>query len=326
MKIAFYNTKTYEEKAFNAAKGQHAITFIKEHLDELSVQKAMGHDAVCCFVTDNLNASVLGSLKNFNIPLIVLRSAGYDHVDLNAAKALGLTVVRVPAYSPEAIAEFTLGMLLSLSRKIIRGHDKVKNQDFSLEGLMGFNLSKKTVGIIGTGHIGSVFAKLLSGFECKILAYDPYPKESCITLGVNYTSKEQLFKEADIISLHCPLNQDTRYLINAETLSLMKPDVVLINTARGGIIETNAVIEALVNQKIGALGLDVYEHEKALFFEDHSGEILQDKQFIELQKLPNVLITGHQAFFSEEAFSNIIKTTLENINAFEQGKIINLAL
>lgn len=323
MKIAFYNTKAYEEKAFKAANNNHTITFIKEHLDEATVQKAAGHDAVCCFVTDSVNASVLTALKSFNVQLVALRSAGYDHVDLSAAKMLGLAIVRVPAYSPEAIAEFALGLILSLSRKIVQGHDKIKHQDFTLEGLMGFNLSKKTVGIIGTGYIGSVFAKLLSGFECKLLAYDPYPKESCVALGVNYTSKEQLFNEADIISLHCPLNQETHYLINSGTLSLMKPNVILINTARGAIIDTSAVIEALGNQKIGALGLDVYENERTLFFEDHSRETLKDEQFIRLQAFPNVLITGHQAFFSQEAFSNIVKTTLENITAFEQGRSIN---
>jgi D-lactate dehydrogenase len=324
MKIAVYSTQPHEVPYFQGAdQGEHQFQLIKKSLDIHSIKELTDCDAVCCFVTDQLDRVILEQLQQKKVKLVALRSAGFDHVDLAAAKDFDITIVHVPKYSPHAVAEFTIGLMLAATRNIVRGHNRVQQHNFSLDGLCGFNLQGKTIGIFGTGHIGAAVAKLLSGFDCHLLAYDPSPNQACQALGVVYTTPETLWRQSDVISLHCPLNEKTRHLINRNTLSLMKHGIILINTARGGLIDTPAIIEALKNNAIGSLAIDVYEKERGLFFQDHTGEIIADDQFIQLQSFPNVLITGHQAFFSREAVTSIINTTIENIHCFAAKAIQN---
>lgn len=326
MKIGIYSAKSYEQKFFlgAAASSSYELIFISDALTENTVILSQGCKVVCCFVTDRLDRSVLQKLVKQGVSLIALRSAGYDHVDLMAAKVLGLPVVRVPAYSPQAIAEFTLALILALSRQIVRACNRVSHYNFSLDGLLGFNISNRTLAIIGTGNIGTVFAKIMSGFDCKILAYDPKPNDICRELGVTYTSLEEIWQHADIISLHCLLNTETHHLINEAILTKVKKGVMLINTGRGALMDSKAIIESLKKGTLGFLGIDVYENEKSLFFKDHSEDIILDDQFIRLQAFPNVLITGHQAYFSQEALENIARITIANITAYENGQLCNL--
>ncbi len=326
MKVGIYSAKQYEQVFFEkAAVGlSHELKFMTSGLTKGTAALSKGCSAICCFVTDQLNADVIKLLNGQGIRLIALRSAGYDHVDLQAAKAVGLTVVRVPAYSPHAIAEFAVGLILVLSRKITRAHDRVRLHNFSLEGQLGFNIQGKTVGIIGTGNIGTIFSKIMSGFDCRILAYDPKPNDACKKIGVTYTTLQEIFQHSDIISLHCLLNDETQHIINRDALAIMNSGVMLINTGRGALIDTPAVIESLKDGKIGALGIDVYENETPLFFKDYSDDIVLDDQFVRLQAFPNIIITGHQAYLSEEALKSIADTTLENITAFEKGTSKNL--
>jgi D-lactate dehydrogenase len=279
----------------------------------------MGFPCVCVFINDLLDAQTLQILASGGTKLIATRSAGFNHIYLNAAAALGMTVVRVPAYSPYAVAEHTVGLILTLNRKIHRAYNRVREGNFSLDGLMGFDLHNRTVGIIGTGKIGLIVAQILKGFGCNLLAYDLYPTSEAERLGIKYVDLPGLFTSSDIISLHCPLTPQTHHLIDKEALNLMKPGVMLINTSRGALIDTQAVIDALKNRKVGYLGLDVYEQESELFFEDLSDEVIEDDVFQRLLTFPNVLITGHQAFFTEEAIANIADTTLSNITDFELG-------
>ncbi|MDF2530359.1 MAG: D-isomer specific 2-hydroxyacid dehydrogenase NAD-binding protein, partial [Gammaproteobacteria bacterium] len=308
-------------KKFN--DNRHDLHFFDKQLNKSSILTSQNYDVVCCFVNDQLDHEVIAGLKRNGIKLIALRSAGFDHVDIKAAKQLNLPVVRVPSYSPNAIAEFTIGMILALVRKIPRAHDLVRRHNFSLEGQLGFNLQGKTIGIVGTGKIGAITAKILKSFDCKVLAFDPFPNDICRNLGITYTTKEELFQTSDIISLHCPLNSESFHIINDKNLALMKKDVVLINTGRGALIDTTAIIQALKSGKIGGLGIDVYENEHELFFEDRSNEVILDDQFIRLQAFPNVIITGHQAYLTSEALENIVKTTLDNISNFEKGIYVN---
>lgn len=321
MKIAVYSTKLYEKAFFEEANrlGRHELTFIADRLSEETVDLVWGCDVVCCFVTDDLHCAVLQKLKEKGVRLVALRSAGYDHVDVQAAHSLGLGVVRVPAYSPHAIAEFSVGLLLALSRKIALAHDKVRQHNFSLEGQVGFNLYGKTIGVIGTGYIGSIFVKIMAGFGCNLLVCDPYPNEDCKKQGAVYVDLKTVLQESDVVSLHCLLNQETKHLINQSTIALMKKGSLLINTSRGGLIDTSAIIDSLERQHLGGVGLDVYEREKALFFADRSQESITDKVFLRLQSFQNVIITGHQAYLSREALVNIAKTSLENIAGFEEG-------
>lgn len=325
MEIALYSSKTYDQPFFNQAiKGtDYRLRYLTETLHEDTVDLSKGCEAVCCFVTDNLNEAVLTRLKKQGVRFIALRSAGYDHLDLKALHKLKLHAARVPSYSPNAIAEFTVALVLSLARKIPQTIDQVRAHNFALDNLLGINLEGKTVGLIGTGNIGTIFAKIMLGFGCKLLAFDPYPSDECKQLGITYVELNELLQRSDIISLHCPLNEATKHIINQDTLALMKQTVILVNTARGANIDTKAVINALLNNKIGALGIDVYEKEKGLFFGDHSREEITDNDFLELQKFPNVLITGHQAYFTEVALTNIAKITIDNIQSFEQGKAKN---
>lgn len=322
MKVAVFSTKSHDRRFLEAANIRHGhdMVFFEPHLTSETTALASGFEAVCVFVNDKLTSDVLSSLKEQGIGLVALRCAGFNNVDLMAASELGITVVRVPAYSPEAVAEHTMALILSLNRKLHRAYSRVREGNLSLEGLLGFNLHNKTVGIIGTGKIGLAFAKIITGFGCKVLAYDPHPNPQCESIGVLYTESMRLFEESDIISLHCPLTPETHHFIDSDAIKTMKTGVMLVNTSRGAVIDTRAVIGALKSGKIGALAIDVYEEEGDLFFEDLSNEVIQDDVFARLLTFPNVLITGHQAFFTREALQSIAETTLSNITDYERGK------
>ena len=320
MKVSIFSTKSYDRQFFTAANAQyqHELTFLEPRLDRQTALLAKDAIAVCVFVNDEVDQATIEVLANLNVRLLALRSAGYNHVDVQAAKHLGIKLVRVPAYSPYAVAEHTVGLILTLNRKLHRAYNRVREGNFSLEGLLGFDLHDRTIGIIGTGRIGSIFAKIMTGFGCKVLAYDLYHNPECEAIAVEYVDLPQLLSQSDIISLHCPLSPETHHLINEEAIAQMKPHAMLINTSRGALIDTNAVITALKSSQIGALGLDVYEQESKLFFEDHSDRILQDDTFARLMTFPNVMITGHQAFFTEDAMRAIAEVTLANITQIEQ--------
>ncbi|MFQ5846349.1 MAG: 2-hydroxyacid dehydrogenase [Candidatus Methylomirabilales bacterium] len=322
MKVAVFSTKPYDRtflEAANAAHG-HGLVFFEPHLTHETSTLAAGFPAVCVFVNDRLDASVLGALARQGTRVIALRCAGFNNVDLAAAADLGLSVVRVPAYSPHAVAEHAVALILALNRKIHRAHARVREGNFALEGLLGFDLCGRTVGIVGTGKIGAVIARIMKGFGCQLQAHDPFRNPECEALGVHYVSLSELLARSDIVTLHCPLTPDTHHLINPAVLGQMKPGVMLINTSRGAVIDTGAVIDALKSGQIGYLGLDVYEEEADLFFEDLSGRVIQDDVFARLLTFPNVIITGHQAFFTEQALRSIAETTLANLSDCEQGR------
>lgn len=324
MKIVVYSTKNYEKEFLNKANnGQHKFNFVEDQLTLNSVEKAQGYQGICCFVTDILNKNIIEKLAKMGIQLIALRSAGYDHVDLMAAKKHNITVVRAPKYSPQAIAEFATGLILVLSRKILQAYLQGLEYNFTLDNLIGFNLYKKTIGIVGTGNIGTAFVQIMSGFGCRILAHDPKPNDICRNLGVKYVPLHNLLNESDIISLHCLLNDETHHIINKSAFSQMKQGAMLINTGRGALVETEALISALESRQLSYAGLDVYEKEQGLYFVDHRGETIKDEQFLKLQSLSNVILTPHQAFLTDEAVAGIAKTTIDNITAFEKGKPIN---
>lgn len=319
MRVAVFSSKRYDRhylEMANEAHG-HELEFLESRLNEETARLAGGTPAVCLFVNDVASRPVLERLARNGTGMLALRSAGFNHVDLRAATDLGMTVARVPAYSPEAIAEFTVGMILAIDRKYHRAHNRVREANFSLEGLLGFDLHTRTVGIIGTGKIGHVVAKILQGFDCEVLAHDPYPNDSTRSLGVEYVTLKDLLHKADIITLHSPLTPDTHHMIDADALNKIKRGAMLINTSRGALIDTEAVIEALKDGRLGSLGLDVYEEEADLFFEDLSEQVITDDVFSRLLTFPNVLITGHQAFFTHESLTEIAQTTLANISAYE---------
>jgi len=321
MKIAFFNAKTYDRNSFNTANEhhQHEIIFFESHLSYETVSLAAGFAAICIFINDYLNAEMLETLAKGGTKLIALRSAGFNHVDLVAAAKFDMAIVRVPAYSPYAVAEHAIALVLSLNRKIHRAYNRVREGNFSIEGLLGFDLHGATVGVIGTGRIGAIFAQIMHGFGCKLIGYDIYQNPTCLAIGMEYMQISELFAMSDIISLHCPLTPDSHYLINAEAIAKMKTGAMLINTSRGGLIDTQAAINGLKSGAIGYLGIDVYEQEADLFFEDLSNEVIQDDTFQRLLTFPNVIVTGHQAFFTSHALANIAETTLANITEFEQG-------
>jgi D-lactate dehydrogenase len=321
MNIAVFSTKGYDRRFLDAANEHHghSIDFFEPRLTAQTVPLAQGYPAICAFVNDHLNADVLTHLSEYGTRLIALRSAGFNNVDLPVADSLGLTVVRVPAYSPYAVAEHTVGMMLSLNRRITRAYNRVREGNFALDGLMGFVFRDRTVGLVGTGQIGTATAEILLGLGCRVIASDPYPNEDLRQRGVQYVELDEIFTESDVITLHCPLTQESYHLIDEAAISRMKPGVMLINTSRGALLDTPAVIEGLKNEQIGYLGLDVYEEEENLFFQDLSDQVIRDDVFARLLTFPNVLITGHQAFFTEEALTTIATTTLENISAFERG-------
>jgi D-lactate dehydrogenase len=320
MKIAFFSTQSYDEEYFRRFNGGHELIFHEARLTEQTVALADGCGCICAFVNDQVNAAVLKALAGMNIKLVALRSAGYNNVDLAAARENGITVVRVPAYSPHAVAEHAVALILTLNRKTHKAYNRVREGNFSLDRLTGFDLYGKTVGVIGTGQIGQVFCHIMQGFGCHVLAYDLIANKELEARGVQYLPLVQLLPQCDIISLHIPLTEQTRHLINADTLGMMKRGAMLINTGRGALIDTQAVIEALKSRQLGYLGIDVYEQEEKLFFYNLSEEIIEDETIMRLMSFPNVLITAHQGFFTDEALSQIAQITLQNVTDYEQGK------
>ncbi|HUN01097.1 MAG: hydroxyacid dehydrogenase [Halothiobacillus sp. 20-53-49] len=324
MRIGFFSTKPYDKTSFmnaNAALAKlqrHELIFFEAALTPQTCGLAEQIDAVCVFVNDQIDAHLLRCLAGRGVKVVALRCAGFNQVDLAAAHAMGIVVVRVPAYSPYAVAEHAVALMLTLNRHTHRAYNRVREGNFALNGLLGFDLYGKTMGIIGTGKIGTVLARIMTGFGCTVLACDQVENAECRQLGVRYVEPTALFQQSDIISLHCPLTPTTRHLINQHCIALMKPGVMLINTGRGALIDTRAVIAALKTGQIGALGLDVYEQEELIFFEDHSNEIIQDDALERLLTFPNVLITSHQGFFTREALAAIAETTLSNLSQIEQ--------
>jgi D-lactate dehydrogenase len=322
MKVAIFSSRPYDREFLDAANGGpgggHELSYFEARLDEQSVVLADGHDAVCAFVNDHLGKAVLSRLGEFGIRLVALRSAGFNHVDLGAARELGISVARVPAYSPEAVAEHTVALILSLNRRIHKAYLRVREGNFSLDGLLGFDLGKCTAGIVGTGKIGLATARILRGFGCEILAYDPQEGPELVRLGGRYVGIDELFATSDIVSLHCPLTPETHHLIDGAAIERMKRGVMIINTSRGAVVNARALIAGLKSGKIGSVGLDVYEEEGDLFFENLSNQMIQDDVFARLLTFPNVLITGHQAFFTREAMTAIAETTIANISSFER--------
>ncbi|MEX2570193.1 MAG: 2-hydroxyacid dehydrogenase [Gemmatimonadota bacterium] len=321
MKIAVFSSKPYDRQALDRAneRHRHELAYFEPRLTPRTVALAAGFDALCPFVNDQLSADVVDTLADGGLRLLTLRSAGFNHVDLAAAARRGVVVTRVPAYSPYAVAEHAVGLILTLNRRFHRAYARVREGNFSLDGLLGFDLHGKTVGVIGTGKIGSVFCQIMRGFGCRVVAYDPYPDSDVRALGVEYTARDAVLEAADILALHLPLTPESHHLIDGDALSRMKDGVMLINTSRGGLVDTRAVIKALKTGRIGALGLDVYEEEADLFFEDLSETVIKDDVFARLLTFPNVLITGHQGFFTREALDGIAETTLANATAFETG-------
>ena len=322
MKVIVFNTKPHDRISFDEANRAHGhdITFLEPRLTEETAALAGGFPAVCAFVNDRVNAAVVDTLAAGGTRLLALRSAGFNHVDLAAALGRQIVVMRVPAYSPYAVAEHTIGLILTLNRKIHRAYSRVREGNFALDGLMGFDLHGRTVGVIGTGRIGAVVVRILRGFGCHVLAADPIRNEDCVRLGARYVPVPDLLAASDIVTLHCPLTPETQHLIDKEAIGRMPRQVMLINTSRGALVDTRAVIAALKTGKIGAVGLDVYEEEGDLFFQDMSNRVIQDDVFARLLTFPNVVITGHQAFFTREAVHNIAETTLSNVSAFERGQ------
>jgi D-lactate dehydrogenase len=319
MRIAVFSTKPYDRHYLTAAnRGAHDLAFFDMRLSAATVPLAAGADAVCAFVNDDLGAEVIAALAAAGTRLVVLRSAGFNHVDLAAAGQAGIAVGRVPAYSPHAVAEHAVALILTLNRKTHRAYNRVRDGNFALDGLLGFDLNGKTVGIVGTGQIGAVVARILAGFGCTLLAFDPVQNPDCTALGVRYTDIETLFRESDIITLQCPLTPQTHHLIDAKAVARMKRGVMLINTSRGAVVDTRALIAGLKSGVIGSVGLDVYEEEADLFFQDLSSTVITDDVFARLLTFPNVLITGHQGFFTAEALTAIAETTIANATTFER--------
>lgn len=322
MRVAVFSSHPHDEtylRRANQAAG-HELVFLESRLRVQTARLAEGFDAVCAFVNDELSGDVLEALSEFGIRFIALRSAGFNHVDLSAADRLGFTVARVPAYSPHAVAEHTAAIVLALNRQIHKAYTRVRDGNFSLNGLLGFDLNGRTIGVVGTGKIGERVAAIFRGFGCQILAYDPVPNTTLLERGVEYVELPELFARADVVTLHTPLTPDTHHLIDAEALALMRDGVMIVNTSRGALVDTVAVIEGLKSGKVGYLGLDVYEEEGDLFFENLSDRIITDDVFSRLLTFPNVIITGHQGFFTGEAMTAIAQTTIENLDAFEAGE------
>lgn len=323
MKLAVYSTKQYDRKYLAQVNERYGFTveYFDFLLSESTAKTAVGFDAVCIFVNDDGSRAVLEELAELGVKVIALRCAGFNNVDLKAAAELGLQVVRVPAYSPEAVGEHTIGMMMTLNRRIHRAYQRTRDANFSLEGLIGFNMHGKTAGVIGTGKIGLATLRILKGFGMRLLVSDPYPSAAALELGAEYVDVATLFRESDVISLHCPLTEDNYHLLNEAAFSQMKDGVMIINTSRGALIDSQAAIDALKQQKIGSLGMDVYENERDLFFEDKSNDVIQDDVFRRLSACHNVLFTGHQAFLTAEALIAISETTLNNLQQVTAGEI-----
>ena len=317
MKIAFFSTKPYDKIWFEPMGKEYGfdIHFYEMPFQEETIALARGYDAVCIFVNDYVSSHMIGQLYEMKVKAILLRSAGFNHVDVKAAEDK-ILILRVPSYSPEAVAEFAMGMILTVNRHTHKAYNRTRDFNMSLNGLMGVDLYRKTAGIVGTGKIGRAMLRICNGFGMRVLAYDPYPDPK---LDAEYVALDELMSSADLISLHCPLTSETRHIINRQTIENMKQDVYLVNTSRGGLIDTDALIDGLVAGKFGGVGLDVYEEEEGIFYEDKSGEIMQDENLARLMTFPNVLITSHMGFFTKEAMQAIAAVTLENAYALENG-------
>ncbi|MEO1389008.1 MAG: 2-hydroxyacid dehydrogenase [Cyanobacteria bacterium J06634_6] len=322
MKVAVFSAKPYDRKFLTAANAGHAheLVFFEPRLAPKTAALAAGFPAVCAFINDQLNQQTLDAIAASGTELIALRAAGFNNVDLKAAAELNMTVVRVPKYSPYAVAEHAVGLILMLNRKLNKAYNRVRDDNFALDGLLGFDLHGSTVGVIGTGKIGQIFSQIMTGFGCHVLAYDPYPNPACLEMGVQYRTLPDLLSASDIVSLHCPLMPETYHLLNEQSLSDLKHGAMVINTSRGGLVDTKAVITAIKTGKIGYLGIDVYEQEENLFFEDWSNAVVQDDDIQRLQSFNNVVITAHQAFFTQEALTNIANTTINSLSQFEKGE------
>lgn len=322
MRVAVFSTKSYDREFLQAANrdGQHELLFLEPRLNEQTVRLADGFPCVCTFVNDQLDAATIAVLARQGTRLAALRCAGFNQVDLRAADNAGMTVARVPAYSPHAVAEHTVGLMLALNRRLYKAYNRVREGNFALDGLLGFDVFGRTVGVVGTGKIGAIVVQIMRGFGCRVLAYDVAQNPDALSAGAFYAPLDELLAESDIITLHCPLLPATEHIINRDALAKMRRGVTLINTSRGGLIDTQEVIGALKSGLLGALGLDVYEEEGDLFFEDLSSRVIQDDVFSRMLTFPNVLITGHQAFFTRNALEAISAQTLENISAFAAGQ------
>ncbi|KAM0326303.1 hypothetical protein ACHAQA_006901 [Verticillium albo-atrum] len=332
MRLAVFSAKPYDRKYLSAAKPPGLdITFHDVSLTPKTISLLTPHDgsdpyiAVCAFVNDQLPASVLDALHAAGIRAVLLRCAGYNNVDLHHAEKLGIAVANVPSYSPEAVAEFAVALLQTLNRNTHRAYNRVRENNFALDGLCGRTLNGKTVGLIGTGRIGVAFARIMKGFGCKVIAHDPYPSAAFEEHG-KYVDLHELLPQCDVVSLHCPLTEQTRHIINDDTLALLKKGALLVNTSRGGLVNTKAVITALKERKLAGLALDVYEGEGALFYDDHSGDIIEDDELMRLMTFPNVVICGHQAFFTEEALTEISECTVRNLEDLAAGRACKNAL
>ena len=317
MKIAFYGTKPYDKIWFEPMGKEYGfdIHFIEAACNQETIFMAKGYDAICIFVNDYVDSGMIDELYEMKVKAILLRSAGYNNVDVRAAEDK-IVILRVPSYSPEAVAEFSMALLLTVNRLTHKAYNRTREFNMSLNGLMGMDIYEKTVGVIGTGKIGQAMIRILNGFQTHVLCYDPYPIEG---LDAEYVSLEEIFKSCDVITLHCPLTSDTRHLINKDSIAMMKKGIYLVNTSRGGLIDTEALIDAMLEGKFGGVGLDVYEEEEGVFYEDRSNEIITDDNLARLMTFPNVLITSHMGFFTREAMQAIAQTTLENAYALENG-------
>lgn len=317
VKVAFFSSKRYDQTVFDPLSATFAIELVhfEARLDPSTAALAEGCHAVCVFVNDEVNAQVATRLAELGVTHVALRCAGYNNVDIDTCRSVGISVSHVPAYAPEAVAEHAMALILTLNRKMHKAYNRVKEGNFALQGLLGFNMHGKTIGVVGTGKIGKAFSQIAAGFGCKLLGFDPYPDNDLIEQGMVYTSLPELLAQSDIISLHCPLTPDNKHIIDSTAIDAMKKGVMLINTSRGGLIDTSALIKGLKSQQIGYVGLDVYEMESELFFRDRSCEVIQDDLFQRLSTFHNVLITGHQGFFTQEALNEIATTTLRNIEA-----------
>jgi D-lactate dehydrogenase len=322
MKTAVFSARRYDRTMLGRVNGSagHELHFFDERLTADNAEFAEGCGAVCVFVNDAVDARVLAILARNGTRLVATRSTGYNHIDTVAAEQHGIAVVRVTDYSPYSVAEFAVGLLLAVNRKIVRASVRTRDGNFELDGLMGVDLQGKTVGVVGTGKIGTIFAKIMTGFGCRVLGHDPFRNPAFEAAGGRYVSPDEKLSSCDVVSLHCPLTEQTRHIVNAETLARAKPGSILINTSRGGLVDTEAAIEALKTGQLGGLAIDVYEQESNLFFQDLSSTIICDDVIQRLVSFPNVIVTGHQAFFTVEAIGQIMQTTIESISAFERGE------
>ena len=324
MEVAIFSSTPYERKFLDEANkaGQHTLRYLDVQLGLDTVGLAAGFGAVCIFVNDKADAPTLEALHRGGTRLLALRCTGFNNVDLEAAARLGIKVVRVVTYSPNSVAEFAVALLLAINRKVHRAYNRTRDSNFSLDGLIGFDLFGKTVAVVGTGKIGCVFAKIMLGFGCRVIGFDPQPSAEFQALGLSYAKPGEIGEQADVISLHCPLTPATHHVINPQTLARAKRGAILINTSRGGLLDTEAAIDALKTGQLGGLGIDVYEQESNLFFRDLSSEIITDDVFQRLVSFPNVIVTGHQAYLTHEALTTICETTLESVSAFENNRTL----